>query len=520
MFGKYKDLFITLTLISVSAVLLFVNLDNVGICWDEANHIGWSIRYAQWFELVFKNMFRAGLSKLFSEQAINYFWVGSNQHPPLVIVLGAWSLGIFRKVIGLINSVRLVSLVSFSVLIGLVFRFGLHVYNRRVGLFSSLCLFFMPRVFGQGLIYGLDMPMALIWFATIFCFVKGLKHKGWGLLTGFFLGLALLTKINAFLLPVVFLIWFSIVLILSDIKKYSYKHSCLSIFFVAPFTVLCLWPQLWRHPLRQIQAYILTKVERMVIPVYYLGKQYTVSSPPWHYPLIMFIFTVPVIILFLFMVGLICCFRDSRRNEKALLIVLSLGLQLLVAALPGVPRYDGVRLFLNIFPFVALLAGIGVDWLWGKFSPQLKISTGGLAAFLFFILALLPLYHIRPFYLCYYNELAGGPNGANRLGLETTYWGDTCNNDILKYLNHNLPAGARVCLYPAGSNVVNTWKILGAIRSDLEINSDYQSGNYDYLVLNCRQGFFDDKLWNIYRNKKPVFGNYYGRLPLTVIYKF
>ncbi|MCK4249513.1 MAG: hypothetical protein KAX15_07010, partial [Candidatus Omnitrophica bacterium] len=71
MFRRHKDFFITLFLVLFSAVLAMSNIKNIGLAWDEAIYFGWVIRYAQWFDLLFK----LGLGEALTEAAINHFWV-------------------------------------------------------------------------------------------------------------------------------------------------------------------------------------------------------------------------------------------------------------------------------------------------------------------------------------------------------------------------------------------------------------------------------------------------------------
>ena len=477
--------------------------------------------------------------------------LGANQHPPLVLVVGAISFNLLADIIGPLTSLRLVNIMFFALSAGLVFRLGLISCNRRAGLLAALILIGLPRIFGHSLIYGMDMPMAFMGLLTVFCFIKGLENKYWSLLTGFCLGLALLTKINAVLLPIVFLFWPLFVIVLRyfclgrnrpgqvrsgvgasrliDILKQA-KWNFLSIFFVSPLVMFCLWPRLWYHPVTLIKAYFLNKIDRMVIPVYYLGQQYTQDYAPWHYPLVLILFTVPVVILVLFAMGVFSYSRNitenieenlnenkaadkernkdeqgnggvkltkRNRNEIGLLILLCFDLQLFLAILPGVPKYDGVRLFLNIFPFMALVAGWGADWLWSKFKTTKNMAMI-IAVSSFAVLFIVPLYQSKPFYLSYYNELAGGIKGAKKIGLETTYWGETCNDDILNWLNKNLTPKAKICIYPLGSQVAGIWKILGRVRPDIEISSDYKAGDYGYRSEERRVGKECRSRWSPY----------------------
>ena len=121
---------------------------------------------------------------------------------------------------------------------------------------------------------------------------------------------------------------------------------------------------------------------------------------------------------------------------------------LAVASAPKTPRYDGVRLFLPVFPFLALLGGKGslvlVRWVERMGSARLTrwvAAAIGLAIAAEGGWALVSYY---PFELSYFNSIVGGLPGAEKRGFETTYWGEALNDDVLTQLN-NLPDGSSVC---------------------------------------------------------------------------
>ena len=55
---------------------------------------------------------------------------------------------------------------------------------------------------------------------------------------------------------------------------------------------------------------------------------------------------------------------------------------------------------------------------------------------------------LHPFGLSYYNLLVGGLPGAERLGLELTYWGDAVDGPLLDRLASRGPARARPPRWP------------------------------------------------------------------------
>lgn len=105
---------------------------------------------------------------------------------------------------------------------------------------------------------------------------------------------------------------------------------------------------------------------------------------------------------------------------------------LLVFSWPGTPVYDGVRLFLMAFPLWAVWAGIGARWLIERPTVAAwrpRVRHGMLAALLALQGTGLFLYH--PCHLSYYSALVGGLPGAERLGFEATYWGDTVREPMM-----------------------------------------------------------------------------------------
>ena len=100
------------------------------------------------------------------------------------------------------------------------------------------------------------------------------------------------------------------------------------------------------------------------------------------------------------------------------------------------------------FPLWAVLIGRGggivASWLTTKVSP--RIATIGLSLLLAGQAIGLAAY--RPAYLSYYNLLVGGLAGAERLGFEPTYWGDSVTSDLLDAAAQAVPAGGTLAVAP------------------------------------------------------------------------
>ena len=126
---------------------------------------------------------------------------------------------------------------------------------------------------------------------------------------------------------------------------------------------------------------------------------------------------------------MVCSFWDSTACSLAGATALDRLPRLLAATIAvflglfstRIPVYDGERLFLHVFPAWAMLIGLGFSRIWQRWGTghaRRILLSGFLLAQGFGTLAL------HPFELSYYNLLTGGLAGAEKLGLELTYWSD------------------------------------------------------------------------------------------------
>ena len=106
-----------------------------------------------------------------------------------------------------------------------------------------------------------------------------------------------------------------------------------------------------------------------------------------------------------------------------------------------VPVYDGERLFLHVFPAWAMLIGLGFGWLWDRRAASRRRGRIVIGALL--VGQGIGVVATHPFGLSYYNLLVGGLPGAERLGLEVTYWSDAIDNVLLDRLAREARPGAR-----------------------------------------------------------------------------
>jgi hypothetical protein len=192
--------------------------------------------------------------------------------------------------------------------------------------------------------------------------------------------------------------------------------------------------------------------------------------------------------------GISRMFRQDNPPERTRfsgLVVLSTLVLLVIRAIPGTPPHDGVRLFVPAFPFLALIAGIGMAQLWqwnGETLPGKKRSgkrwIGRLVVVLVIVVCTGNLVYYAPQWLSFYNAFIGGVHGASRKGFEPTYYWDALDAEVIATLNASTAENEKVCFTPAKSSktfdLVRAWDGLQpAFRSEAP-------GEYRWYVFQCR----------------------------------
>jgi 4-amino-4-deoxy-L-arabinose transferase-like glycosyltransferase len=374
----------------------------------------------------------------------------------------------------------------------------------------------MPRLFGHAHLATLDVAMALTWLLAVMAFARAVEEGGvrWCLVAGLCFGLALLTKINAVFLPLVFAAWGI---------GWHRKRAVVPLLWTLGLGLavfLASWPWLWPAPLARVQAYLFPDW-RVSLPVLYFGRVYQNVSAPWHYPLVLTVTTIPVGILFLVVVGCIGAVREARARPRHALVLVNVAVILGAFMVPGVPKYDGVRLFLPAFPFLALLAGLGGQRCWGWVARHKGVRSRRplLLAALLFASQTAAVAYIHPYELSYYNALTCGLWGADRLGLETTYWHECVNRDVFRWLNRRAQYGQVIAFFPVGEQTV----LPGPQRPGEPPNDLYEmyyldqtkrlraarlegQGWRDFIVLNAREAMLrgHEEAWRLWTEGDPV----------------
>lgn len=483
---------IAIILALILCAVTFCTLADFGVTWDEGEfYFSAGGSYYNWFR-------KPRLA------TIDKYWEQNHEQPPVPKVASGFSWYIFHKKLGLskILSFRISILLFVFILLYILFRFSAQFFGRWIAGLVTIAFFTLPRIFFHSHLVAMDYPVTAMWLLCVYAYWRGTKEKRWIIYTAIFLGVALAVKITAFFIYVpIFLCW-----LLSGNKKRLFFWS-IPLFIIPPLVFFLFWPWLWKDPVSRIWEYILFHKDHVFLRTHYFGKTYL--KPPWHYPFVMTFFTIPVVVLVPFFIGIFSVFSRRFRKEKILILFNAL-LLLLIVALPTTPKYDGVRLFLPVFPFICILYGAGIYVLTSKLKWRKVFYWVYMPIFAFSIYSGVISYH--PHQVVYYNELIGGIKGAFEKGMEMDYWAGSYKG-ILEWLNKQ----GKCRIYVFEDPYAFSWYHEdGMLSGDITLN---RFGNSKYMVVLVRQGFFNEEVWDFFRNKTPAYSVKPKGVPLTCVYR-
>ena len=470
-------------------VLLALTAHQYGLGYDEPVYMSRAQDAARWLSLLVRTPAQA-----LDEVAITRYWRAEDQQPGFVKLAGAVGMSVAAPVLPALGALRAGALVLAAALAASLYLFVASVWGRAEGVAAVGALLTMPRVFAHSHLLALDAPVMAATFITLHLLFLTARDRSWGwaALAGVAWGIALGCKVNAFFVPVIALPWMLLC------ARDAVLPALVCGAALGPATFLATWPWLWHDTWARLLEYLGFHFQHWQIEVTYFGRKY--APAPWHYPIVMSVITMPPATMAAALVGAwrMICTRTAaagrpswrerwqdpawQRRAAGALVAWGLAVNYLFASLPSTPKYTGCRLFLPVFPFIAVAAGVGIGWLarvaggWiaarGLDEPGTSRRVG--IALVILVALVGPLRSVADFYpheLSYYNTLIGGLPGAAARGMEVTYWGETYLDAAL-WLNRNAPRGAIAWIEPPGCEATMwVYRDLGILRRDIRTTS-------------------------------------------------
>lgn len=519
-------------IVFVSTLSLLMATDSMyGITYDEPIYQSKSIQALEWLRLLAADPGRAA-----SAEVIAVYWHAKDEHPGFFKLLTAVTGATLGRLVPPTATWRTGTNLLAAACFATVYLFVASLWGRAAGWFAVGALLLMPRVFAHCHLAALDAPIMSLSFLTVVACrqLATTESRGhawlWAAVGGVLAGLAAGTKLNAAFLPFIVIPWTLL---------FGRRHigkMLVGLVTLGTLVFWVTWPWLWHDSLTRFLNYFRFHFQHYPVSVMYFGRYY--NRAPWHYPLVMTAITLPPVTAVLALCGALSL-RSARRAfgepgpprreaQGLLLAAWAIVVNLVPCCLPHSPKYGGVRLFLPLFPYVAVFAAVGfrhaldalLPWAAARVDlPQLRSKLTGLALVVCLLGPLAAVAKFTPYHLSYYNMFIGGLPGAVHRGMEPTYWGDTYRA-AARYLAAHAPRGATIWIEPPGFATTVKYFELGPLRPDLEFAAGSAAfPQADYAVTQNKPIEMTPLTRRLVATTRPVFTDGVDGVPLIYVFR-
>lgn len=430
----------------IAWVATFSTQGGYGIVSDVGNYFHSSRLQLEWARELVRALLDGDLFSVLNRDVVSRHWRWQPDripHPPLSRELSGLGYLAFRNVLDPLAAYRIAIMTTYSALVaatGMLAARGTR--SLLAGIVAGGATLSVPALFAYGHFANTDLFLASFWFlavASLYLYTETDRH-GWLIAAGLLFGAACSTKFTGVLLLPVFVLW----LVLRGRRD---LRPILVVVGLAAAVFFLSNPVTWVDPAGGVWDYVKAGMFRSIsvhIPTMYFGEVYGFRGP-WHFAFVWTAIVIPIPLLVAAGFGL----ANRASGGLLSLSLVNLGVLYGVTLLPATPLHDGIRLFLAVFPFICLLAALGVSRTFDLLRERGPRSVSGRPRLLALVLLLFTLafpiartiqYH--PLQLSYFNALVGGVEGAERKGLEVTTQKEILNRQVLADLVGVIPDSA------------------------------------------------------------------------------
>ena len=532
--------------------ILLATARDIGFSRDEGFYFSASSSYARWFKALAKNPKDA-----VKKSTVDRHWRANSEHPALMKSLFALSWLTFHKKLKIMaesTSFRFPGMLMGGLLLYILTVFGTRIGGLRVGVFAALAMALMPRFFYHAHLDCFDVGITTMWFAVAFAFWKSLNSFKWAIVTGLLWGLALETKLNAFFIPVLFLLFYFIhfgkdFFLTAALRGTRGRgliafpplpFALFSMAILGPLVFLGLWPWLWFDTIKRIGNYIGFHMHHAYYNIEYFGTTYFQPPFPISYPFVMTLITIPLITTVLALVGICWRLRFSigrwlgrwwklpagvRERETTLkginlFLLINLLFPLVLIALPKSPIFGGTKHWMPAWPFIALFAGFGfraasegigkVFDMWKPVSGQgeggVKIRRAAIAialGLLFIAPAGQQTEVSHPFGLSHYTLPIGETPGSADAGMCRQFWGFTTGS-AAPWLNEHVEPNGRVYFHDTAWDSYNMLIRDATLRQDIRWAGGVEGSDYAMVHWEQHMSGYEYAEWTWFGTSTPA----------------
>lgn len=440
-----------------SLVLCLVSLDATAWTYDEPNYLDAS-RHIAGLGTRPEDREAASDPEISKQLAEAYPFDRENTilHPPLTYYIN----GLLMKWAPMgdaeedLNMIRIVNLLSFFLItVVIACLWARELFGAAAALLTTGLLVLCPIVLAHARLATTDMAACSMFFAFFYCLWRLFRNPGWGwtALTGFLLGLALLTKYSTVLAVPIALVVFGSAAIAGRRDRSAGREGAvpggrlflhLSVLFAGAlflllaayafagafgtleggtfrsgfFRTLAGTPVLNSLPVPLPAPYLQgldfqKQITETGFTSFLLGEKH--FHGVWYFFPFCFLIKMPLPFLVLLGAGIWVFFRhETGLPRSRICLALPPALFFLYLVWPNTSN-AGFRYALPVIPFCCVLAGGAVRYA-ARSTGKARLVHGGI------LIALCAWYaagtlSIHPHYLAYHNEAAGGPENAWRL---------------------------------------------------------------------------------------------------------
>ena len=360
---------------------------------------------------------------LFYHPGVTLMWLVG----PVIYYFPKYTLYFYNQVIDPYNSIvfyqfnklALIPIVS-TILVTIFINLFLikRLFSKNIALIFLILVIAEPFFIGNSRSIHVDALQTVFIFSTFLASLYYLKtnNKLYLIISGLFLGLAMLTKITTIIvIPYLGLIYLTNYFLLKESYKSILKtiYNFLPLILISSATIFLLWPVMWYHPLQTLQKIYQDGIAESGFE-HNLGYNYiyfanipnnSIITKLIHYP-VQFLFRTNGFLIVLLFTSLTYLLKVKNKffikNNKLLIVTLLFPLYYL--ALMSVSNKMIFRYLLIIYPFFHLFLSLCVNKL---LKTKLKPVIIGLLLF-----AVIDSLLSSTNSLTYYNTLLGEINGS------------------------------------------------------------------------------------------------------------
>lgn len=538
----------------------------LGFSRDEGFYFRAGRQYSRWFDLLLSKPHEA-----FESRTIDSIFSYNHEHPILMKSLFGLSWEYLHEKAHVFpdasTAFRFPGMVMAGVALWVTYLFGARAYGRWAGVVAAVLLALMPRVFYHAHLACFDVPIMTMWTLCVYVYWRSVEERGlgWAVAVGVVYGLTLLTKHNAWILPIVFVSHALIVLWNSPARNLAAGRVLAPLVAMAtlgPVIFYVGWPWIWHDTAERVQEYVSFHMNHEYYNMEFLGQNYNAAPSPRSYMPVMIVATVPVVTLTLFGQGaiershvlLLRVVEWARRivsrlkggvaasgkltfqglepqvvkaeGESDLLFLLAFAAPLApFILLPKTPIFGGTKHWLPAYPFLAVFAGRGfvialsaLRRAWPKLAGRAKYAAEIGLALAVMIGPLAITAHSHPFGLSSYVPLVGGTAGGADLGLNRQFWGFTTQS-VGPYLEKNAPRHANVFIHDTAWDSWQQMQAEDRIRSDLRGVNSPTEADFALVHHELHMNEIDYEIWVAYGSDAPAYVLTHDNVPIVSVYR-